>query len=494
MWARLKASKIPREGDIPAVSGFASPKTIRFHGSKKELPKILDAFEDFSGSSRNVYGPGLYTTSSKGVAKGYGKKKAATVSKKDLGNLSDMRIENKGFLYQITPKKEIKLFDLDHKVPPAFKSMIMKGSDEFDMELAGFLRDNPKASLVDLYDEARGISRYVGLPTYEVSEKFHNWGSKLQDLGYQGLRHKGGTLSGLKKKHEVNIFFEPSKSLQIKKMNKGGEVMGYQQGGGVMNKYLQQTPQADSTDTVPAMLTPGEFVIRKDAADEIGRDKLHAMNNIDRLSGMSAVTNYKPAKFQEGGDVMNYFGGGMVRNAGAGYQEGGAIDTLRVFGDKSRSADDLSAMAAMEMLKAQSPPSFQYGGPVPPMQQQGMMSQQALPPAGFMQQGGVVRQPMPTGEPAGMQERPVPQGERAYSQKPQNQLNPPMGLDPYQFTAYEKYGPAGWREKVTTVKPKSEWTPYDAMVDAGIVNPNEEEEDDFKVRMAREAANGLRLA
>jgi len=413
-------------------------------------------------------------------------------------------------------------------------------------------------------------------------------------------------------------------------------------------KYLQSTPQAGSTDTVPAMLTPGEFVIRKEAADEIGRDKLHAMNNVDRLSGMAAVTNYKPAKFQEGGDVsgrkkahlalagmgmipgvgnvaditdaalyglegdklnalmslgaavpvlglaagarrlgkaakklkydpnvapsvptprtktgqffkdpfrgvskkrllkevensglpdaygeplsyfkkldadelaeilrgyhgpdlkyvkdvgyqeggdvMNYFGGGMVRNAGAGYQEGGAIDTLRVFGDKSRSADDLSAMAAMEMLKAQSPPSFQYGGPVPPMQQQGMMSQQALPPAGFMQQGGVVRQPMPTGEPAGMQERPVPQGERAYSQKPQNQLNPPMGLDPYQFTAYEKYGPAGWREKVTTVKPKSEWTPYDAMVDAGIVNPNEEEEDDFKVRMAREAANGLRLA
>ena len=63
-------------------------------------------------------------------------------------------------------------------------------------------------------------------------------------------------------------------------------------------KYLQSTPQAGSTDTVPAMLTPGEFVIRKDAADEIGRDKLHAMNNIDRLSGMAAVTNYNPQNFK----------------------------------------------------------------------------------------------------------------------------------------------------------------------------------------------------
>ena len=42
-----------------------------------------------------------------------------------------------------------------------------------------------------------------------------------------------------------------------------------------------------STDTVPAMLTPGEFVIRKDAAEEIGPEKLNMLNNIDRL-GQSA--------------------------------------------------------------------------------------------------------------------------------------------------------------------------------------------------------------
>ena len=39
-----------------------------------------------------------------------------------------------------------------------------------------------------------------------------------------------------------------------------------------------------NTDIVPAMLTPGEFVLRKEAVDEIGTDKLNLVNNIDRLS------------------------------------------------------------------------------------------------------------------------------------------------------------------------------------------------------------------
>jgi hypothetical protein len=36
---------------------------------------------------------------------------------------------------------------------------------------------------------------------------------------------------------------------------------------------------AMGTDTVPAMLTPGEFVIKKSAADRIGKTKLDNINN-----------------------------------------------------------------------------------------------------------------------------------------------------------------------------------------------------------------------
>lgn len=59
------------------------------------------------------------------------------------------------------------------------------------------------------------------------------------------------------------------------KRNRGGGVPGY-----------------GNTDTVPAMLTPGEFVLRKDAVKRIGLNRLHALNE-GRL------------KFNRGGQVPN---------------------------------------------------------------------------------------------------------------------------------------------------------------------------------------------
>jgi TP901 family phage tail tape measure protein len=50
----------------------------------------------------------------------------------------------------------------------------------------------------------------------------------------------------------------------------GGKKKGFASGGLV--------PGSGSGDTVPAMLTPGEFVIRKKAVETIGADKLHKMN------------------------------------------------------------------------------------------------------------------------------------------------------------------------------------------------------------------------
>ena len=95
----------------------------------------------------------------------------------------------------------------------------------------------------------------------------------------------------------------------------------FQQGGEVMKKYLQPRAEEGNTDTVPAMLTPGEFVIRKDAVDEIGIDKLHALNNVDRLSDMSALTNYRPAQFQEGGEVKpEKFKGKMFKGKAVPYE------------------------------------------------------------------------------------------------------------------------------------------------------------------------------
>ena len=54
------------------------------------------------------------------------------------------------------------------------------------------------------------------------------------------------------------------------KKNGGGKIMQFARGGVV--------PGQGNSDTVPAMLMPGEFVIRKKAVETIGTDNLHKMN------------------------------------------------------------------------------------------------------------------------------------------------------------------------------------------------------------------------
>ena len=311
-------------------------------------------------------------------------------------------------------------------------------------------------------------------------------------------------------------------------------------------KYLQQTPQAGSTDTVPAMLTPGEFVIRKDAADEIGRDKLHAMNNIDRLSGMSAITSYKPPQFQEGGEVKQpkklftkdfvpydeseewramahrqERGKGLI--GASGYSAAAGIPAAMLSGALGLSTPTLLAINALAGMAGYS----KVGGDKSNLKRVAMgelpykdvrfksiddkmhMStkkgwkglsddvvsqirannpQEVLDHYGF-QEGGEVEQPMPVGEAAGMEEMPVPDGERAYPQEPMDQL----GLEDHEYAAYTEHGPDVYKYLAPKYKPKVQWTPYDAMVDAGSINPYEVDKDDFVV-ITRDMANALRAA
>jgi hypothetical protein len=61
--------------------------------------------------------------------------------------------------------------------------------------------------------------------------------------------------------------------------------------GGLIPKRFAVGGFAMGTDTVPAMLTPGEFVIRKYAVDNFGVDNLKAINT-GKYSGES-VYNYE---------------------------------------------------------------------------------------------------------------------------------------------------------------------------------------------------------
>ena len=296
----------------------------------------------------------------------------------------------------------------------------------------------------------------------------------------------------------------------------------------MQRQTLKPFPEEPNTDTVPAMLTPGEFVIRKDAVDAIGVDKLNLMNNIDRLSMLSSLMEYRPSGYQEGGEVMlktnkenlpnpglkalfdsgakgkealenmgfqdggkvmNYYGGGRVMDMmnpnmmRRGMMGGGKVesDALSVFGDKSAAADKMNMIMTLQSMR------MEQGGMVPGMIPP-QMPGQSLPPAGMMmQEGGMVEQPMPQGEMSDVDMSMMPDAERAFPSEPMEQMN----LKPNEMMAYQEYGPESFRYMAPKFKPRAEFTPYDAMVDAGIVDPYETSEDDFVV-MTRDMANNLR--
>jgi len=103
-------------------------------------------------------------------------------------------------------------------------------------------------------------------------------------------------------------------------------------------------PGSGNRDTVPAMLTPGEFVIRKKAVETIGADKLHAMN-----------------KYAGGGSVQKFAGGRLVMPKGRGTP--GARGSRSRFKDLTE--EELAQLSTDDLIryaKAQARDIFSAGG------------------------------------------------------------------------------------------------------------------------------------
>ena len=101
---------------------------------------------------------------------------------------------------------------------------------------------------------------------------------------YRGLRlfAEGGQVTpGVKKRIQIGSAHIPMRQIsEFKRYASGGKV-------GPMNK---PSPFRIGTDTVPAMLTPGEFVVKKWAVDRFGVGNLNAINQGNFGSG--SVYNY----------------------------------------------------------------------------------------------------------------------------------------------------------------------------------------------------------
>ena len=85
----------------------------------------------------------------------------------------------------------------------------------------------------------------------------------------EGLRENTTALSVLTKSIEQLTTTINNKG-GSSTLNSGGRVLGFARGGSV--------PGTGNSDTVPAMLQPGEFVLRKKAVEKLGTGNLHSIN------------------------------------------------------------------------------------------------------------------------------------------------------------------------------------------------------------------------
>ncbi len=153
-----------------------------------------------------------------------------------------------------------------------------------------------------------------------------------------------------------------------------------------------------TTDTVKTILTPGEFVIRKEAVDMIGVPMLNMINNmpekgghsnIDKLIEMATTENMKgmygggmvkagPKPMGHGGMVDAYRGGGMVMDQ---YGHGGMVkNKMMSYGHGGMVKDKMMMMEKGGQLKPV--PEDNSGlGKLPEMVRNRM---------GYMQMGGMV--------------------------------------------------------------------------------------------------------
>jgi len=124
-----------------------------------------------------------------------------------------------------------------------------------------------------------------------------------------------------------------------------------------------------TTDTVPTMLTPGEFVIKRESAKMLGKpflEKLNAVSdnsahsNIDALISQAALAQMQPMmgggvvnEYMGGGDVSNYMGGGDVMN----YRYGGGVKKKKKMagyqdGGQALSQAEIEALMPEQDMKA----------------------------------------------------------------------------------------------------------------------------------------------
>jgi hypothetical protein len=336
--------KTPQDADLDIGAAFLQPqgvvKSVRAAIAGKDIEKLVKPIQASLGT-------GLTKTEIMEITK--------------LGNMMSIDIQSGSLTTQVAEGFQTGLRDSIETFSSQFASTSFGGTPKFNRSRfrSGYGQANPaqvegnifEAFITGLSDQPFDEKRDAANATFDYPLGL---GSAAPVFGMDGTRMADAkrtfnedSLQSLSKKGVNTILdaFKAQVATKIKASRRGGDKGELERRDAAIakgerldlkNKFRGvQTPAKramgstgpEGPDTVPALLTPGEFVINKKSAQNIGYGKLGKMNKI--------------AKFNKGGSV-----GSIVQR----FENGGGVEGFSTAG--------INALGESSMVAAQSMTSF----------------------------------------------------------------------------------------------------------------------------------------
>ena len=176
----------PLVGDVPAGTVF--------HGSRRGvLSQLSERFEE--SRVGNLFGEGLYLTSSPTIASSYAK---------GIAGVTNIKV-----------KDGLKLLDMDKPLPADAKAKFLEFAqrEEFS-EAIELMQGNPTGA--EIYNLIADEISDGFTTTAEAAEIFDSLILNLEEVGYRGLKYRGGLRIGKGgEQHDVQVLWSPKEDATI---------------------------------------------------------------------------------------------------------------------------------------------------------------------------------------------------------------------------------------------------------------------------------------
>jgi len=240
-------------------------------------------------------------------------------SKADPTKITEFKSKVEDFIQKgyLKAEEASKLFELagisNISVDPVTKAVTL-----YKFSVTNGLKEGEKKLL-----EGAGLineENILGIPTYGISASIGKLKTSVSDSIQKAISK---IEEGIAKAKLANDWDEVNDLVNERKLAEYARVQrGYQTGGLIPEYHSQGLPvgfKSRGTDTVPAMLTPGEYVLRKKAVDSLGTNFLNNLNKygVNALQTMNKSTiinnvyNTNNAKISQNIDNKSQYLNGM---------------------------------------------------------------------------------------------------------------------------------------------------------------------------------------